>query len=127
MPIAVGDVLRDGRRRAVVSAVATRVERRGDVIEHVTEIATRGRHLARPANVVRMPEGDLSVVAQFIRYHVLVRVYGGDPDAWLAASTDESEIRFLRWVRVRLRHDPAMLDGIREMVGATAFWEAASG
>lgn len=123
-PIEVGDVLRDGRRRGRVIDVRTRVERRGDVIEHITEVITRGPRIAQPENVVRMPSGDTSLVAQFIRFHVLVRVYGGDPDAWLAAHPDEANVRFLRWMRTRLRSDPSMLSEIREMVGTTMFWDA---
>ena len=129
-PIAVGDRLRDGRRRVRVLDVRTRVERRGDTIEHVTEVITRAPRAAdfgglkarRSTNVVRMPSGDASLVAQFLRFHVLVRVYGGDPEAWLAARPDEADVRFLRWMRTRLRSDPAMLAAIREMVDATRFW-----
>ena len=126
-PVRVGDVLVDGRRRLRVSEVRTRVERRGDVIEHVTEVFTCARRAARPENVVRMPSGDTSVVAQFIRFHVLVRVYGGDPDAWLAAHPDEADVRFLRWMRTRLRSDPEMLAVIREMVDSTRFWAESAG
>jgi hypothetical protein len=79
-----------------------------------------------------MPEAsDPSVIAQFIRYHVLVRVFGGDPDAWLAdiraRGGDQSDLRFVRWVRSRLRRDPALLATIRRMVDATPFWRAAPG
>jgi hypothetical protein len=121
-PVGIGDVVRDGRRRVRVIDVETRVERRGDVVEHITELHTETRRTARPENVVRMPSGDTSTVAQFIRFHVLVRVYGGDPDAWLAAGPDEADVRFLRWMRTRLRSDPSMLDAIEEMVGTTTFW-----
>ena len=77
-------------------------------------------------NVARMPAGDNSVVAQFLRYHVLMRVYDGNPDAWLAdlvASGDSGgDMRFVRWIRTRLRRDPALLTSIRRMVAATPFW-----
>lgn len=126
-PVRGGDVLIHGRRRVRVSEVRTRVERHGDVIEHITEVRTREPRAAGRSNVVRMPSGDASVVAQFIRFHVLVRVYGGDPDAWLAAHPDEADVRFLRWMRTRLRSDPQMLAAIREMVGMTKFWEVANG
>jgi hypothetical protein len=126
-PIACGDLVRDGRRRVRVIDVLTRIERRGDVIEHVTEVITQSRSAPQPANVVRMPNGDTSVVAQFIRFHVLVRVYGGDPEAWLAAHPEEADVRFLRWMRTRLRNDPSMLAAIREMVDTTHFWDVASG
>ena len=82
--------------------------------------------------VARMPVGENLVVAQFIRYHVLVRVFDGDPDAWLAHllardEADQGDVRFVRWVRTRLRQDPAMLTSIRRMVDATPFWRAAGG
>jgi hypothetical protein len=80
-------------------------------------------------NVVEMPAGDDSVVAQFLRYHVLVRRFGGDPDAWLAhleaAGGDAGDIRFARWIRSRMRQDPALITSIRTMVDATPFWCAA--
>jgi hypothetical protein len=82
-------------------------------------------------NVVEMPVGDDSVVAQFFRYHVLVRRYGGDPDAWLAhldaVDGEAGDIRFARWVRARLRQDPALITSIRAMVDATPFWHAVEG
>lgn len=124
-PMKVGDALRDGRRVVRVSEIRTRVERCGDTTHHVTEVFTLGRRVARPDNVVRMPSATGCVVAQFIRFHVLMRVYGGDPDAWLAAiesPRDDGDIRFLRLMRTRLRHDPELLSGIREMVDTTRFW-----
>lgn len=134
----VGDELRVRRRTLEIRAVATRVEERAGVVEHVTELRTRevprrGRTRAhRPtANVVRMPAADHSVVGQFIRYHVLVRVFDGDADAWLEhlrAQNDaaaEGDIRFVHWIRSRLRHDPTLLASIRRMVDATPFWRRA--
>ena len=78
--------------------------------------------------VSRMPLGDDSPVAQFLRYHVLIRVFDGDPDAWIAQlearGGEEGDIRFARWVRSRMRQDPTMLMTIRRMVDATPFWRA---
>jgi hypothetical protein len=89
------------------------------------------RNACVPSKVVRMPTGEDSVIAQFLRYHVLVRVYDGDCDAWLAQLNarggDEGDIRFARWIRSRMRHDPTLLMSIRRMVDATPFWRAASG
>jgi len=135
-PIARGDELRAARGTVRVASVETRVERRGDDIENVTEVYTRAvprkrvRRSAEPAaNVVRMPDGDNSVVAEFLRYHVLVRVFGGDPDAWLAHLARNGDaggdVRFARWIRSRLRQDPALIISIRAMVDATPFWRAA--
>lgn len=135
-PIACGDELREARRILRVTSVETRVERHGDDFEHVTEVHTRvvvkkraRRCVETAANVVSMPAGDGSVVAEFIRYHRLVRVFGGDPDAWLAhlraTGDDGGDLRFVRWVRSRLRQDPALILSIRAMVDATPFWRAA--
>ena len=132
---AAGDVLRIGRANVRVTSIGARVDRRAGVIEHVIEIYTRAlprrpaRRLELASNVVRMPTGDSSVVAEFLRYHVLMRVFGGDPDAWLAhlvASGDPGgDLRFVRRMRTRLRQDPALLVSIRKMVDATPFWRVA--
>lgn len=87
------------------------------------------RNVYAPSKVVRMPHGDNSMVAQFIRYHVLIRVFDGDADAWLAQlqeqGGDEGDVRFARWIRSRVRQDPALMGAIRRMVEATPFWRVA--
>lgn len=130
-----GDVLHAGGKKVRVASVATRVERHHDRIEHVSEVFTRAlrrrrvRRVETVTNVVRMPTGDGSVVAEFLRYHVLVRVFDGDPDAWLAHLSErgggDGDVRFVRWIRSRLRQDPALLASIRKMVDATPFWRVA--
>lgn len=81
------------------------------------------------AELVSMPLADESLVATFLRYHVLVRVYDGDADAWLAQLTahdgDPGDVRFVRTMRVRLRREPHLLEAIRRMVDLTPFWETA--
>ena len=70
------------------------------------------------------------MIGQFIRYHVLVRVFDGDADAWLAQlrarGVDDpdlgGDVRFVHWIRSRLRRDPGLLTAIRRMVDATPFW-----
>ncbi|HEX8153025.1 MAG TPA: hypothetical protein VF698_07875 [Thermoanaerobaculia bacterium] len=85
----------------------------------------------QPANIVRLPRADHSVIADFLRYHVLVTVYGGDADAWLAQlltkGGDAGDVRFARRIRAQLRRDPRLLDDIRRMVDTTPFWCAAGG
>jgi hypothetical protein len=130
-----GEVLSAARRKLRVTAFGARVERRGDRIEHVIEIYTRAiarKRMRSPelaTNVVRMPTGDSSSVAEFLRYHVLVRVFDGDPDAWLAhlrdGGGDDGDIRFVRRIRWRLRQEPSLLISIRKMVDATPFWRVA--
>ena len=135
-PFEVGEVLRVGRARVRIIEIIRHVERHGDVVEHIADVFTRAviskrrRRALIAKNVVPMPADEQSVIAQFIRYHVLVRVFGGDPDAWLAhirahGGGDQGDVRFVRWVRSRLRQDPALLTAIRRMVDATPFWRAA--
>jgi hypothetical protein len=119
--IGAGDAVRVRGRSLVAHDVTSAVEQR----RHVTRIFTRAA-----ANVVPMPESDDgSIVAQFIRFHVLVRVFDGNPDAWLehlrACGDDGGDVRFARWIRARLRHDPMLIGEIRRMVDATPFWRAA--
>ena len=132
-------MIRAAKRRLLVTAVAHRIEQHENRVEHIVDVFTRlpvpkrvnRRRLAH--NVVAMPTGDASMVAQFFRYHVLVRVFGGDPDAWLArleqeggdVGDDGGDLRFVRWIRSRLRQDPALLGTITAMVDATPFWRAA--
>ena len=133
--VAAGDVIRARQVKLRVTSIGARVERHDDRIEHVLEIYTRAiprRRARRPdlaSNVVRMPTGDSSAVAEFLRYHVLIRVFDGDPDAWLAhlreRGHDGGDIRFARWIRSRLRQDPSLLISIRKMVDATPFWRVA--
>lgn len=140
-PMMPGDVVRAPGRNLRITRVERRIDRRGDRIEHVVEIFTtslrrRSKEARRhvPANVVAMPAGDGSSVAQFIRFHVLVRAYDGNPDSWLArlredaasgVPVDGADLRFVHWIRSRLRRDPGLLDSIRRMVEATPFWRAA--
>ncbi|MEP6744849.1 MAG: hypothetical protein ABJB33_05090, partial [Gemmatimonadota bacterium] len=139
-PLEPGALLRVAGRKARVASLASHIERHGDDIEHVTHVYThpRTRLPRRPsrrrelaANVVLMPPGDASEVAEFLRYHVLVRVFDGDPDAWLdrlrGEGSEEGDARFVRWIRTRLRRDPALLTSIRAMVDATPFWIAVAG
>ena len=130
-----GEVVRAGRERLRVVSIEAVVERRGPLIEHRIEVVTarvrarrRRRERGGPANVVTMPIGDGSMVETFLRYHVLVRVFDGNPDAWLAhlaASPGQAaagDLRFVHWIRTRLRADPTLLAEIRRMVDTTPFW-----
>ena len=129
-----GQILNVDGRRVRIDAVVHRVERRGDVIEHITELFTRGRTRRAaplPPNVVQMPTDDGNVVTQFVRMHVLIRVFDGDPEAWLehlrAGGGDEGDLRFVRWIRSRMRHDPMLLAAIRRMVDAAPLRLSAGG
>jgi hypothetical protein len=124
--IRTGDVIEVDGAQARVTSTATRMEHREPgVIAHVREVFTA------PPNVVRMPAAEEeTVVAQFLRYHVLIRVFHGDPDAWLAqlqqrGDDADGDMRFARWIRSRMREDPTLIASIRQMVDATPFWRAA--
>lgn len=133
LPPEPGALLRVAGRKARVTSLASHIKRHGDDIEHVTHVYTHVATRVPPrrfrrelaANVVLMPPGDASEVAEFLRYHVLVRVFDGDPDAWLdrlrGEASEEGDARFVRWIRTRLRRDPALLLTIRAMVEATPF------
>jgi hypothetical protein len=75
-----------------------------------------------------MPAGRRSPIADLLRYHLLVRVFDGDPDRWIAemqacgASEFESDMRFARWLRTRMRRDPELLEQIRAAVERTRVW-----
>lgn len=135
LPLDAGEALRIGGRRVVVEEVVRRVERRGDEIEHLVEVFLRG-HARKvkpmmPPNVVQMPAGKSTIVAQFMRLQVLVRVFDGDPEAWLehlrTKGDGDGDLRFVRWIRSRLRHDPALLETIRRMVDTTPLRLSAGG
>jgi hypothetical protein len=66
-------------------------------------------------------------VTDFLRYHVLVRVFGGDVQEWLQLlqSTDRhdsADARFLRWLWGRVDADPTLLDEIRHVVNTSGLW-----
>lgn len=78
--------------------------------------------------VRRMPAGRRSPVTDLLRLHLLVRVFDGDTDRWIEqlkaerGSDSESDMRFARWVRSRLRRDPELLDRIRAAVERSRIW-----
>lgn len=124
-----GTTLRAGRLKLRIVRVSHAVDRRADAIEHVTSVETRAvrrRKRRAPSNVVPMPRAAGTPLTDFLRYHVLVRVFDGDVDAWLAQLDDEGDVRFARRVRTRLRRDPSLLITIRRMVDATSFWARTS-
>ena len=100
-------------------------------MEHVLHAYTRSAPLrgARASNVVALPAGRVSATADFLRYQVLVRVFDGDADRWLdhlrqQGDFADEDIRFVRWIRGRLRRDPELMDDIRRMVERTPLWRA---
>lgn len=66
-------------------------------------------------------------LTDFLRYHVLVRVFQGDVGEWLSVlrSTDRDDsddARFLRWLHQKIRSEPYLLDRIRETVDSSGLW-----
>jgi hypothetical protein len=114
------DVLAVGRERLRVIDVEISVARHGVIVTHRSNVITE---VVRDRKVVPMPLGEPSIVADFLRCHVLVRVFDGDPEAWLDALRSRSnddisggDVRFIRRIRARLRYDPMLLAAIRRMV-----------
>lgn len=126
-----GRSIGDRRRRLRIVALRRTTAAWPDRIEHVLHAYTRCAPLrrARPANVVALPAPRRSATADFLRYQVLVRVFDGDADRWLdhlrrQGDFPEEDIRFVRWIRGRLRRDPELMDDIRRMVERTPLWDA---
>jgi hypothetical protein len=121
----------DRRRRLLIVGVRRSIAPGHDCIEHILHAYTRAARLrgARPSNVVALPAGRVSATADFLRYQVLVRVFNGDADRWLDHLREQGDfadedIRFVRWIRGRLRRDPELMEDIRRMVELTPLWRA---
>jgi hypothetical protein len=77
--------------------------------------------------VTALPAARASAIADFLRYQVLVRVFDGDADRWLdhlrrQGDFPDEDIRFVRWIRGRLRREPELMEDIRRMVDRTPLW-----
>ena len=124
-----GRVLQVGQTRLRVIGVDRTAAIDGRVVTHTIHVFTRReRAEPLPRNVVPMPRGRRSAVADFLRFQALVNAWGGDVDRWLRhlqekGDFDPADLRFARWLRGKLRRDPRFLDDIRRMVAATPLWE----
>ena len=126
-----GRAIGDRRRRLRVVALRRTTTVRRNRIEQVLHAYTRLDGLRRAvfANVVALPAGRVSATADFLRFQVLVRVFDGDADRWLdhlrrQGDFAEEDIRFVRWIRGRLRREPELMNDIRRMVERTPLWQA---
>jgi hypothetical protein len=126
-----GRSIGDRRRRLRIVALRRTTAARSRCIEHTLHAYTRldGLRSTLPENVVALPSARTSAIADFLRYQVLVRVFDGDADRWLdhlrrQGDFTEDDIRFVRWIRGRLRRDPELMDDIRRMVERTPLWPA---
>jgi hypothetical protein len=66
-------------------------------------------------------------ITDFLRYHVLIRVFDGNAFRWLhllqqSGRADGEDARFLAWLHKRLSNDPQLLDQIRQTVDASGLW-----
>ena len=68
-------------------------------------------------------------ITEFLRYHVLIRVFNGRPEHWLMVLAELGKIHgedaeFLHWLQSRLERDPMLLHEIRATVDASGLWPA---
>lgn len=126
-----GRAFQDRRRRLRIVALRRTTTARTGCIEHTVHAYTRLDGLRRVVfpNVVAMPAPRTSAIADFLRYQVLVRVFNGDADRWLdhlrrQGDFPDDDIRFVRWIRARLRREPGLMASIRQMVERTPLWQA---
>jgi hypothetical protein len=69
-------------------------------------------------------------VTDFLRYHVLIRVFDGNAHAWLEVLQQQNrapthETVFVEWIDHRLRGDPDLLVRLRELVDESGLWPSA--
>jgi hypothetical protein len=64
----------------------------------------------------------------FLRYHVLVRVFDGDIARWrmVLRSEQHADAQFLAWLERRLQENPELLAQLRVMVDTAGLWPAPS-
>ena len=67
-------------------------------------------------------------VTDFLRYHVLIRVFDGDAAAWLDVLSQKQasapDMVFVEWIGDRLRAEPQLLTHLRELVDSSGLWPA---
>ena len=84
-------------------------------------IKVRVKTVSEPSDQPATPMTD------FLRYHVLIRVFDGNAFRWLhllqqSGRADGEDARFLAWLHNRLSADPQLLDQIRQTVNASGLW-----
>jgi len=83
-----------------------------------------------PADIAEAGCTTPSPLTDFLRYHVLIRVFDGRPRAWLDILRKDgrgrsADARFLLWLDEQLHADPTLLGRIRETVDASGVWPCA--
>lgn len=109
-------VLQVGDRIVIkdVAHVITAVEHEFSPPAHVTRITTDG--------VVPRGLSGSGELTNFLRYHVLVRVFDCDVGRWLRATRNPSDATFLRALQRRLATRPMLLRDIRDVVDSSGLW-----
>ena len=83
-------------------------------VEHITRVTT-----GDPPSRGVAPRDD---VTDFLRYHVLVRVFEGDIRRWLSVARTPADVRFLRALQERIEQNPALMPSIRKVVETSGLW-----
>lgn len=101
------------------------------VIEDIAHVITSIEHeFSPPDHVTRVTTGHPALrglhgggeITNFLRYHVLVRVFDGDVGQWLRVTRNASDVTFLRSLQQRLITNPALMSDIREVVDSSGLW-----
>jgi hypothetical protein len=99
------------------------------VIDEIPHVISAVEHEFSPSkHVTRVTAGDPSRrtskpgMTDFLRYHVLVRVFDGDIGRWLGVTRNPSDATFLRTLQRRVVSDPELLLNIREVVDTSGLW-----
>jgi hypothetical protein len=66
----------------------------------------------------------LRFMTDFLRYHVLFRVFDGDITRWRGAidASRHEDLFFLDWLAERTAEEPELLAELREIVDASGLW-----
>lgn len=109
-------VLQAGDRIVIgdIAHVISTVEHEFTTNGHVTRVTT--------GDTPRLQAPLSPDVANFLRYHVLIRIFDGDVRRWLRIARSRSDVQFLESLNRRLASDPNLLENIREIVDSSGLW-----
>lgn len=84
---------------------------------HTTRVTTSGNSAGRSS----APGPKMT---DFLRYHVLVRVFDGDIGRWLGITRSAADATFLESLREEVASNPRLLSDIRKVVDTSGLWPA---
>ncbi|HEY3055299.1 MAG TPA: hypothetical protein VGK31_05145 [Thermoanaerobaculia bacterium] len=66
-------------------------------------------------------------VTDYLRYHVLIRVFDGNAHTWLEVLQRQERVPthetvFVQWIDDRLKSDPDLLNRLRDLVDGSGLW-----